>query len=60
MGVKCFHCKGPEELDMVLVSCDGDFVHRRCLKSYEKEKDYFLNVIIHDDKKMKDWLANGS
>ena len=55
----CFHChkKIENELDMVLLDCDGDFVcNAECARLYEKEKERFLNEIVHDEKKCEDWL----
>lgn len=60
--MKCFHC-GKEiehEQDMVLLNVDGDFVcNKKCAEEYEKEKDHFLNVTIHDDTLYDQWLYGG-
>lgn len=52
----CFVCKGevPEYGGIHIV--DGDFVcSEKCKKEYEKRRDHFFNVVIHDDKKMEAW-----
>lgn len=56
--MKCCHCQEEivYESDAVLVSCDGDFVHSKCKAAYEREKAYFLDVIIHDDHLFEEWL----
>lgn len=58
--MKCFHCgKGiKNEQDMVLLNADGDFAcDKKCAEEYEKDKAYFLNVAIHDDKLYNEWLG---
>ena len=59
--MKCFHChKKMNELDMVLISADGDFVcDKKCKEDYKKEKAHFLNVTIHDDTLYDQWLYGG-
>jgi len=56
--IRCFHCHEyiRDERDMVLVSCDGDFVHGQCKEAYDKERDHFLNVVLHDDTLFNQWL----
>lgn len=58
--MKCFHC-GKEiehELDMVLLNIDGDFAcDQVCADAYEKDKEHFLNVTIHDDRLYNEWLG---
>lgn len=59
--MKCFHCGNEmNELNMVLVSIDGDFVcDKKCEEEYEEEKAHFLNVTIHDDTLYDQWLYGG-
>jgi hypothetical protein len=41
----------------ILVSADGDFVCSTvCQTKYERERDHFLNVVIHDDVLFEKWL----
>lgn len=57
--MKCFHCKKKieNELDMILISADGDFVcSKECQEGYEKEKDRFFSEIVHDEEKCRNWL----
>lgn len=56
--MKCFHChKEILEDGGILISPDGDFVcNDECKRGYEKERDYFFDVIIYDDAKMEAWL----
>ena len=57
--MRCFHCnkKIENELDMVLISADGDFVcNKKCQEDYEKEKDRFYSEIIHSDEKFNKWI----
>lgn len=58
--MKCFHCRKEikNELDVVIMGPDGDWVcNKQCEEAYKKEKDHFLNVIIHDDKLYNKWLG---
>jgi len=57
--MKCFHChKEMDELNMVLISVDGDFVcNKKCEKQFKKDRDHFLNVTIHDDNLYSNWLG---
>ena len=39
-----------------VVTIDGDLACCiTCKQEYEKQRDHFLNVTIHDDKKMAAW-----
>jgi hypothetical protein len=51
--MKCSHCrKEIPEGEGVLINMDGDFVHKKCKESYEKDrKEFFEN--IHKD----EWFA---
>lgn len=58
--MKCDFCKKEivNELEAVLVSCDGDFVcSQACKEKREREMDHFYNVILPDDKKFAEWLG---
>jgi len=61
MGVKCFQCKKEcGEYTAILISADGDFVcSKECKVAYEKEKQHFFNVIIHDEARFLNWMAGG-
>ena len=54
----CSNC-GKEiinELECKLLNADGDFAcNKKCEESYKKKRDYFFNVVIHDDKLMDEW-----
>ena len=55
--MKCFHCHKEMSGDGILISPDGDFVcNEKCKRGYEKERDYFFDVLIHNDNKMEAWL----
>ena len=56
--IKCFHCGKPLKGDGVLLNANGDFVcDDVCKTNYEKERQHFLDVVIHDDTKFADWLG---
>ena len=58
--MKCSQCHKEinNELDMVLINVDGDFVcSKQCQSDYEVEKNHFLNNIIHDDRKYSKWIS---
>ena len=56
--MKCSHCgKIMNEFTMVLITIDGDFVcNNKCKEEYEKAREHFLNVTIHDDTLYNEWL----
>ncbi len=59
--MKCCQCHKEieHELDMIFVTIDGDVVcNKKCEAAWKKEKDHFLNVVIHDDALYKDWMEN--
>ena len=46
-----------DSMDRIVVSIDGDFVcNQKCKEEYEKQRDYFFNVIIHSEKLTKKYL----
>ena len=56
--MKCIHCheKIEDESRMILITVDGDFACTpECKTRFETARDHFLNDVIHDDAKMKDW-----
>ena len=41
-----------------LVTVDGDFACcKKCKIEWEKQRDHFFNVVIHDDKKFENWMG---
>jgi len=62
---KCVICKKEVEVypefgkkDYVLLNSDGDFAcSKECAEKYEKEKEYFFNVILRNDKLYANWLG---
>ena len=45
------------ELEMVLATPDADFACcAACRDEFNKQREHFLNVIVHDDKKFNDWM----
>ena len=45
------------DYETVIVNIDGDMACcKKCAEEYKKQKDHFLNVVIHDDKKYEAWL----
>lgn len=60
--MKCVNEKCNRDADTltaVLVSADGDFAcSPACKREYEKQRDHFLNVTIHDDKEFDAWMRS--
>ena len=56
--MKCTHCRREIESDWdaVLVSIDGDFVHKSCKDAYEADRDRFFREIVSDPDKCQAWL----
>jgi len=55
--LKCFHCQNKIKGNGILISADGDFVcDEKCKKGYEREKEHFLNYIVHSEEKTEKWL----
>lgn len=45
----------------VIVNLDGDLACCfKCQKEYERQKERFFNVIVHDEKKCERWLQGAS
>lgn len=60
--MKCFQCHKEivNELHMVVTAPDGDcFCNQKCYDQFKKDREYFLNITIHDDALYNDWLENG-
>ena len=57
--MKCFHCR-KEITDMGYLTTvpDGDTFHNNCYEQFKLERDYFFDVIIHDDAKYRKWLRS--
>jgi hypothetical protein len=56
----CDICKKliENELDMVLLNADGDFAcSKGCAEKYEKDKNYFFDVILPNNKLFAAWLG---
>lgn len=44
---------------MVVTPPDGDcFCDQKCYDEYKKERKYFMDVVIHDDKLFHNWLRS--
>ena len=57
--MKCANCDKEFYSNGKLLNVDGDFAcNSICEKEYIKERDYFMNVVIHDDKLMDKWWRN--
>jgi len=43
--------KNPEDsMDRVIANADGDLAcDKKCLKEYERQRDHFFKVIVHDE-----------
>ena len=55
--MKCFQCGTDYSGNGVLVSADSDFAcSPACHERYVRERDYFLNTVIHDDRLYERWL----
>ena len=57
--MKCFQCKKEIKnvLYMIVTAPDGDcFCNQICHEQFKKDRDHFLNVIIHDDTLYEQWL----
>ena len=56
--ITCFHCGLliENELDMILVSEDGDFVHPECEPKYYAERRSFFDIVVHGPEATKGWL----
>ena len=60
--IKCPYCKkevDPEwDIGFIWINEDGDLVcSELCKKAYEKERDYFCETILKDDKLFASWLG---
>ena len=54
------HKKIKHEYRAICITIDGDFVcDEECKKGWEKERDHFFNVTIHDDNLFADWMIEG-
>ena len=55
--MKCAQCgKSADTLDQVFLNADGDVAcGPTCAAAWRRDKDYFLNVVIHDDGLMDRW-----
>lgn len=50
--------KPSDSLYAVAVSMDGDMACcPECKREYEKQRNYFLNIVVHDDDKYKKWIG---
>lgn len=58
--MKCFQCnKEINEINCILISADSDFVcSKECELKFKKERDIFLNEIVQDPIKCKNWLLS--
>jgi len=46
-----------KSMHRVVVNIDGDMACcKKCEIEYKKQRDNFFNVIVHDEKKCKEWL----
>jgi hypothetical protein len=59
---KCSHCKKEVDVEwdtgFIWIGCDGDLVcSETCKQKYEKERDYFCEVVLNDDKLFASWLG---
>ena len=57
--MQCFQCHKEieNELDMIFINIDGDIVcSKKCQQNYEKEKQHFFDVLIHDEEKCKQYI----
>ena len=53
---KCHH-DPQDSLDMVVVTIDGDMACcPACKREYENQRDHFLNDVLPDDQKYKEWI----
>jgi len=57
--MKCTVCENQcLEYGAKLLTIDGDFAcSDLCKEQYEKERDHFLNTVIHDDQLFSNWLG---
>lgn len=59
--MRCFHCEREIVGNGILVSADGDFVcSEACRVEFEREKQHFSDVLIHDPVAMERWLLGTS
>ena len=60
--ITCFHCGLliENEMDMVLVSEDGDFVHPECEQKYYAERRRFFDIVVHGPEATKGWLLGNN
>lgn len=61
--MKCVHCNKEIDtefgmMEVHYINIDGDAVcSLECKRKYEKERDHFFNVTIHDDEKYNAWMG---
>lgn len=58
----CIQCKKKVDVEwdtgFIWVGCDGDLVcSQECHTTYQKDKDYFFDVVIKDDTLFANWLG---
>lgn len=55
--IKCCNCDGDADVPgAICISIDGDFVcSQKCKEEYERKREHFLSVVVHDDAKMDAW-----
>jgi predicted nucleic acid-binding Zn ribbon protein len=55
--VQCGKSYG-EATNYHIIGVDGDFAcSDECKEAYEKERDHFLNTVIHDDALFANWMG---
>ena len=61
--MKCVndHCNNEtNDCAAVVVNIDGDQACcQECSDEYEKQRDHFMNVVIHDDVLYEEWIHRG-
>ena len=60
--MQCTQCKKPVDVEwdvgFIWITPDGDLVcSDACLKAYEKEKQYFYEVILPNDNLFQKWMG---
>jgi hypothetical protein len=58
--IRCISCNEDAEAKgtAVLINCDGDFAcSESCAEKYRKDREHFLNNVIHNDQQFAAWLG---